>query len=178
MSLRLSTSMRRVMPLLAGLALLVLSGGAASADPQVNLKSGLWRIGVAMEITPRIDGPASGPIEVDRCVNATDTRNLLMTPPGASCNIEQTRFTKDVLEWTATCQLSGRVSVAKGRMNFNDTRMEGRIVTEAKGMDLHVDTRVAGRYLGACVPIKSQQPAPPPKAQGPGPGGLQRYQAP
>ncbi|MBN9409127.1 MAG: DUF3617 family protein [Burkholderiales bacterium] len=148
---------------------------SAAPLPDFKLRSGLWRIGVAIEITPRIEGPTTGPIEVDRCLNAKDTSNLLMTPPGASCSIERGRTTAELLEWKAVCRLNGQTSTAQGQLQFKDTRIEGRIVTEAAGMDMRIDTRLAGRYVGACTPIRVPQPATPAPAPGAAAGGLKRY---
>ncbi len=167
----------------SGLALLA-AAMPAHAAPEVNIKSGLWRIAVVVDITPAVQAPASGPLEVDRCVSAADTRNLLMTPPGAACSIEQKKFTSDVLEWVATCSQGPYTSTAKGRLDFKGTKLEGRIVTETRGVDLRIDTRVAGRYLGACVSVKPPAAGGPqkgpaqaqPQPQKPLPGGLKRYE--
>lgn len=86
------------------LRLLAMAGGlllasAAQAAPEVQprLKTGNWRIAVSMEV-PNATGPSTGPSQHDRCLNASDTRNLLMIPPGAACTIRESKLTADQLD--------------------------------------------------------------------------------
>ena len=146
------------------LRLLAMAGGlllasAAQAAPEVQprLKTGNWRIAVSMEV-PNATGPSTGPSQHDRCLNASDTRNLLMIPPGAACTIRESKLTADQLTWTVSCVQGPYTSVATGRIDFMDTKFEGRILTVAQGTDIRITTRLAGRYLGACVPIRPQAP--------------------
>lgn len=152
-----------------------------SEQVQPRLRSGNWHLGVAVEIEPRVVGPATPPMEITRCLGPRQVDELMTGTPGAVCVPQVSRFTPEVIEWRHSCRHGATVAVAQGRIAFDDTRLEGTIVTSSPDSGLRITTRIAGRYLGACVETQRPGPAPAagPTVQPPRPGErLPRYTSP
>lgn len=146
------------------------AGKLRAAPPQAEqvqprLRSGNWHLGVAVEVEPRAVGPATPPMEITRCLGPRQVDELMAGTPGAVCTPQVSRFTPDVIEWRHSCRQGATIAVAQGRMEFNDTRLEGTIVTTSPDSGLRITTRIAGRYLGACVETQQR-----PLGPRPGPG--------
>src|SRR5690606_22543065 len=110
------------------------AGNLRAAPPtadqvQPRLRQGNWHLGVAVEIEPRVSGPATPPMEITRCLGPRQVDELMAPAPGAVCVPQVSRFTPDVIEWRHSCRHGATVAVAQGRLEFRDTRLEGTIVT-------------------------------------------------
>lgn len=172
---------RRPAALLLSAALCAAAAPAAFAAPggkdvTPNLRSGNWRVAIAMEI-PNASGPATGPLQYERCLTAEDTRNLLMIPPEANCTIRNSELKRESLDWSMQCTQGGQQSIIEGHMEFRDTRVEAKILTVTRNPNMRITTRMSGRYIGPCIQVgsKGAQPkaatpdakaAPPAKAGG------------
>ena len=150
------------------------SGGKLRAAPptaeqvQPRLRSGNWHLAVAVEIEPRVIGPATPPMDITRCLGPRQVDELMTGTPGAVCVPQVDRFTRDLVEWRHACRHGATVAVAQGRIDFRDTRLDGTIVTTSPDSGLRITTRIAGRYLGACVDTAAAAPSPGPgSAAGP-----------
>lgn len=144
--------------LLAGVVLAspAASGAVDAKGVTPDIRSGNWRVAVSMEI-PKANGPATGPLQYERCLSAEDTKNLLMIPPGAACSIRNSELTKESLTWSMQCMQGEQMSAIDGKMEFHDTRVEARILTVTRNPPMRITTRMSGRYIGPCMQI-------PPKA--------------
>jgi hypothetical protein len=148
-------------------ALSAASVACAADDAVANIRAGNWRIAIAMEI-PNATGPSTGPVEYDKCLTPQDTRNLLAVPPGAACSVVESRTTRDSLIWKMRCVQGVNVSNVDARLDFKDTRLEGKILTVAPASGVRITTQLSGRYLGPCLVVGRGAPyrtdQPPPKA--------------
>ena len=153
----------------------------SAAEVQPRLRSGNWHLGVAIEVQPNVSGPATPPMEITRCLGPRQVDELMAPAPGAVCLPKVSRFTRDVIEWRHACRHNGAEAFAEGNLTFQDTRLEGTIVTTSPVSGLRLTTRIAGRYLGPCVESKapakpSPGTAPDASVQPPRPGErLRRY---
>lgn len=142
----------------------------AQAAVKPDLKAGAWRIAIQMTV-PDATGPDTGPAQQDRCLDPDNLEQMLIVPPNAPCTLVRSKLEKNALTWQMRCDQGGFATVADGRISFQNTRLQGRIDTLARGpRTIQIKTRIEGRYLGPCV--GATRPAPAPTR----PGALPRYQ--
>jgi hypothetical protein len=129
------------------------------AQEKPNLKEGSWRVAIQMTV-PNATGPATGPMQYDRCLTPGNVKTLLAMPAGTPCTLRESKLTSDDLTWKMSCSQSSYHSVVNGKINFRDTTLDGEIITVAQGpQKVRITTKIAGRYLGKCVNV-NPPPAP------------------
>lgn len=65
--------------------------------------------------------------------NLNNVEELLLMPTNAPCELRKSVLEKDSLTWEMSCNQGGFATVAKGRILFMGTRLQGEIKIVAKG---------------------------------------------
>lgn len=157
-------------------AVVLLTFNVHAADEVPDIRPGLWRVAVAIEI-PNATGPDTGPMQYERCIVPENLRNLLISPDRGGCSVIESKMTTRNLAWTVRCSQVGMASTARGKIEFAGTRLTGTILTVSeKQPDLKITTRLSGRHVGACVTMPPATPATPAKPAGP-PSPLPDYKS-
>ncbi len=145
--------------LILGIAFYFQASSVCAQPEKPNLKEGAWRIAIQMTV-PNATGPSTGPMQYDRCLAPESAKTLLAMPAGTPCTLKESKLTRDDLTWEMSCSQEGYKSAVNGKINFKKTTLEGEIITLAQApQKIRITTRIAGRYLGACVDT-TQKPSP------------------
>lgn len=122
---------------------------AHAAEPsQINLKEGLWRLSVEMEIPGR--GPETGPLTQDICLRPSEVTKLAV-PPNSPCQIHGLDITHRRMRWKITCEQGPMRSSGEGLMEFGGKQLSSALVMQtAPPYAMRIKQSITGRYLGAC----------------------------
>jgi hypothetical protein len=151
---------RTLLHLVLAFGAISLAATHAHADEKPNLKEGLWRVALQM-IVPHATGPSTGPAQYERCLAPNNVDKLLALPAGAPCRVLDSKLTRDTLIWKMSCSQQGYDSDINGKINFNGTTLDGKIITVSRGAQpIRITTNIAARYIGKCISTKQPEPAP------------------
>ncbi|MRR51311.1 MAG: DUF3617 family protein [Rhodocyclaceae bacterium] len=120
----------------------------ATEPAQINLKEGLWRLSVEMEIPGR--GPETGPLTQDICLRPNEVTKLAV-PPNSPCQIHGLEISHRRMRWKISCEQYPMRSSGEGLMEFGGKQLTSALVMQtAPPYAMRIKQSITGRYLSPC----------------------------
>ena len=125
------------------LCLAVVSYTQASSGPDLN--EGMWEITVSLEIPGMpMKMPPSTYTQCIKKDQAVPNENQ----PGQECVAKDITTSGNTVTWTMVCTNPGGQMTGKGRVTYNNDKMDGSMTMEGQGMKM--TSNFKGHRIGAC----------------------------
>ena len=123
--------------------LVLISLAYAGSGPDIN--EGMWEITVSLEIPGMpMKMPPSTYTQCIKKDQAVPNENQ----PGQECVAKDITTSGNTVTWTMVCTNPGGQMTGKGRVTYNNDKMDGSMTMEGQGMKM--TSNFKGHRIGAC----------------------------